>query len=164
MNSSTGWLQRTVRTPRIRWKEGASSIAALACASHRSASGRLHGSRRGNSADRRLPPDTRANHGAAAHEPISGAQLGQRNRKPWTRARSAVVGVAARRSVAVAGRIAARSLIRAIVCRIARRISVALLRVAGARVALLRVAGTRVALLRVAGAWVVLVRTTDDCK
>src|SRR5580693_20016 len=94
--------------------------------------------------------DAPADHGAAAHEPISGNQLGQRNRKPWTRARSAVVGVAARRSVAVAGRIAARSaLIRAIVCRIARRISVALL---------------RVALLRVAGARVVLVRTTDDCK
>src|SRR3984893_13689056 len=98
------------------------------------------------SSSSRLPLDAREDNGAVANEPISGAQLGQRNSKLRTRAHSAVVGVAARRSVAVAGRIGARSAwIRAIiVCRIARRISVAL--------------------LRVARAGVVLVRTTDDCK
>jgi hypothetical protein len=41
------------RTPRDQVDEGASSIAALVGASHRSASRRLHGSRRGNSADRK---------------------------------------------------------------------------------------------------------------
>src|ERR1700730_4622579 len=103
------------------------------------------------SSSSRLPLDAREDNGAAANEPISGAQLGQPNSKLRTGAPSAVVGVAARRSVAVAGRIGARSAwIRAIVRGIARRISVALLRVA--------------LLLRVARARVVLVRTTDDCK
>src|SRR3984893_10007852 len=97
------------------------------------------------SSSSRLPLDAREDNGAAANEPSSGAQLGEPNSKLRTGAHSAVVGVAARRSVAVAGRIGARSAwIRAIVRGIARRISVALLRVARARV--------------------VLVRTTDDCK